>query len=145
MGSQTNAGGTVAAPPRAFKKTSNWVYYGVLMSVLAVFLAAGIDLLLGYSWKQIRVERLPDIFLACFAISSNLKSLIEDDDDKISDSQHDVFDKICNLTMLITLAIYLAVFKLIDMVSPENSVYFFVACIAIILLNASLGIYITRK
>lgn len=143
MGTQVTGG--TATSTSAFKKTSNWVFYGVTMSCIAIFLVVLIDLLLGYRWNQIRVERLPDIFLGCFAISSNLRSLLESDGGKLSEKQKDIFDKVSILIMLSTIAMYSAVFKLIEMISPEISDYFFLVCIIIILIDTALGIYITKK
>lgn len=122
-----------------FKKKANWIFYGVCASLIAIIVAGVVDLALGYELHQIKIARLPDMCLACFAVAANLRGILEGDGGELSEKQSYIFDKISLISMLLGLSVYSTIYKLVEMVSPENSNYILVGCVMIIVVNAYIG------
>ena len=89
----------------------NWLYYGVFMTVFAVPLAILLDLIIGFRMEQIKLNWLPNMLLANFAVAVNLRSLWEGKKISQPEKQQSAYSKLINIAMLISIILYFAFYS----------------------------------
>ena len=107
----------------AFQKFSNlstekqnWIFYGVILTVLAVPLAVIFDLILGFRIEQIKLNWFPNVLLANFAVAVNLRSLLEDRKERLPKKKESAYSKLTIAAMILSLLLYFFCYSRYDMI-----------------------------
>lgn len=84
----------------------NWIFYGVVLTVLAVPLAVIFDLILGFRIEQIKLNWFPNVLLANFAVAVNLRSLLEDRKTFLPKEKESAYSKFTIVAIILSILCY---------------------------------------
>lgn len=94
---------------RICKKVRQWLLYGVAFSFVPYGLVQLTNFLVGYPVSII--DTFPDYLLITFAVAGNALGVVEDTDKKIKDNTRIRFQHISWFTLIVTIALYFALFN----------------------------------
>lgn len=94
----------------------NWIFYGVILTVLAVPLAVIFDLILGFRIEQIKLNWFPNVLLANFAVAVNLRSLLEDRKTFLSEEKESAYSKATIGAMILSSLLYFAFYSRFEVI-----------------------------
>lgn len=110
-----------------------WIFYGTVLTVLAVPLAIIFDLILGFRIEQIRLDWLPDIILINFSVAVNLRSLFVDRKKQLPEKKESSYDIFTQIAMLLSIIFYVALYGRFEKLScPWVIVFFAVAIVSLV-------------
>lgn len=123
-------------------KVKRWLFFGVVLSLLAIILSVIYDLILGYNLNQIKIDCAPDFLLVIFAVAANVMSLITDNEKQMSNEDRFSYGCISGITLLLYIAFYSFGFKAIDNAAPVILNILFFISIPVLIINIYIGILI---
>lgn len=126
-------------------RVKEWLLYGVVLSILAVFLAIIFDLFAGYHFNQIKLDRFPDILLANFAVAVNVKSLIVDKKSIMSYDDQFNYSLIPVSTIVLTIALYSMFYRRVEKSISTFLTPLLLISLCILIVNVLLGAKIVKN
>lgn len=117
----------------------NWIFYGVILTVLAVPLAVIFDLILGFRPEQIKLTWFPNVLLANFAVAVNLRSLLEDRKTLLPKEKESAYSKATITAMIVSGLFYFAFYSRFEIISIPLLIVLAVVAIVLLIVYCKTG------